>query len=73
MELQCENQFPQEVGDASPASPSTTMTMGRIISKLVLSKLIPKFEDFDWLTVKLVLILANQNTQRNQFIDDSAL
>ena len=42
--------------------------MGRIISKWISSKLItenwfPKFEHFDWLIVKLVLVLDNQNAQ----------
>ena len=46
--------------------------MGRIISKLILSKLIsknwfPKLEQFDWLIVKSVLILANQNAREISF------
>ena len=52
----------------------------RIISELIFQNWFPKFEDFDWLIAKLVLILANRNTQiwvinfdKNQFRDDSAL
>ena len=52
------------------------MTMGRIISKLILSKLIPKFEDFDWLTVKLVTFDISPIkilNEINLYLDDSAL